>query len=57
MLLGYGVHFLGHKRLQMMQNLLSRTPFVLQVLLLAIVIFALLQMRSSDIQPFIYFQF
>ena len=57
MLLGYGVHFLGHKRLRMMQDVLSRTPFVLQVLLLAIVIFALLQMRSSDIQPFIYFQF
>lgn len=57
MVLGYAVHFISHKRLVGVQQILMKTPFLLQALLLLIVIFVLLQMRSSDIQPFIYFQF
>lgn len=57
MLLGYLTHFIGKQSIQRVQNVLMRTPFVLQALLLVVVIFVLLQVRSSEIQPFIYFQF
>ncbi|EOA09574.1 hypothetical protein A343_0025 [Porphyromonas gingivalis JCVI SC001] len=37
--------------------MLERAPFVLQTLMLVLLIFTIIQVRSSEIQPFIYFQF
>jgi D-alanyl-lipoteichoic acid acyltransferase DltB (MBOAT superfamily) len=39
------------------RNFLARLPLPLQSLIMALVIWILFQARSSDIQPFIYFQF
>ena len=35
----------------------SKTPLLVQALVLAIVIFIVIQTRQSDIMPFIYFQY
>lgn len=57
MLLGYVMHFVGQKRIESLQDRVMGLSFVAQLGLLVLVIFILIQMRSSDIQPFIYFQF
>lgn len=57
MLGGYMMHFVGQARLRRLQDGLMNMPFVLQVLLFVLLIFFVVQMRSSEIQPFIYFQF
>lgn len=57
MLIGYIMHFVPQNGLTRMQKVLEHSPFILQLLLLALVVFILIQMRSSEIQPFIYFQF
>jgi hypothetical protein len=40
-----------------MTAILSRSGVVVHALLLTAVIYIIIQVRSSDIQPFIYFQF
>lgn len=57
MLVGYLMHFISQKRLVWLQEKLMQTPFLIQLFLLWLVIFVVIQMRSSEIQPFIYFQF
>ncbi|MDD4310095.1 MAG: MBOAT family protein [Candidatus Cloacimonetes bacterium] len=54
---GYLFHWMPDKFELGFQNVLRRTPVLVQSLLLAIVIWILFQARSADIQPFIYFQF
>ena len=39
------------------QQLVVRAPLVMQVLMAAVMIWCVMQIKSSDIQPFIYFQF
>lgn len=55
--IGYLLHFIGKKTETKYVKILSDMPYVLQVLYFVIVIFIVVQFRSSDIQPFIYFQF
>jgi D-alanyl-lipoteichoic acid acyltransferase DltB (MBOAT superfamily) len=57
MLLGYLLHFAPERWEQRLCRGVIRTPFVLQAVLLALVIYLVIQVKSSDIQPFIYFQF
>lgn len=57
MILGYLMHFVNSARMQSLQHRLMVSPFAVQVLLLIVVIFIVIQMKSSEIQPFIYFQF
>lgn len=57
MLIGYIMHFVPQAGIVRMQKALEHSPFILQLLLLVLVVFILMQMRSSEIQPFIYFQF
>lgn len=57
MIVGYVMHFVGQRRIVSVQGVLARSPFVVQALLLTLLIFAIIQVRSSEIQPFIYFQF
>jgi hypothetical protein len=57
MLLGYLLHFAPERWEQSLCRGVIRTPFVLQSVLLALLIYLVIQVKSSDIQPFIYFQF
>jgi D-alanyl-lipoteichoic acid acyltransferase DltB (MBOAT superfamily) len=57
MALGYALHFVPNKYEYAFQNLIIQSPFILKVTYLAVIIFIVLQIKSSDIQPFIYFQF
>ena len=55
--LGYGMHFLPAKIDSDLQHKVGRASFWWQVALLALTAWCVMQVKSSDIQPFIYFQF
>ena len=57
MLLGYVLHFLPDSWSQAFEKVVVRLPLLLQACLLIAVIYIVIQVKSSDIQPFIYFQF
>lgn len=57
MALGFILHFMPQRLSLMTRNLVIKSPFVAQVLLIVIVIYIVIQIKSSDVQPFIYFQF
>jgi D-alanyl-lipoteichoic acid acyltransferase DltB (MBOAT superfamily) len=54
---GYLFHFMPKRFELAIQGLVTRSPLWLQALLLASVIFVVVQMKSAGVQPFIYFQF
>ena len=57
MAFGYLLHFIpSHIELQT-QQLVVKSPFVLKVAYLLVIVFVVIQIKSSEIQPFIYFQF
>lgn len=55
--LGYIGHFTPQKVVDKTVEILSRVPIVVHAVLLALVIWLVIQSKSADIQPFIYFQF
>ena len=57
MLLGYVMHFIPKNIENGFSNLIVKSPFVIKAVILLILIFVIIQIKSSDIQPFIYFQF
>lgn len=57
MLLGYILHFVPRSAEQFTEKLVTASPLVLKVVYLFIIIFIVIQIKSSEIQPFIYFQF
>lgn len=57
MLVGYIMHFLPASWQMSAQRYVTRTPLFGQALMLLLVIYIVVQVKSSDIQPFIYFQF
>ena len=57
MALGFFLHYLPDRAKDRMQRSLAAMPLVVQSLILAGMIWIVLQMQSADIQPFIYFQF
>lgn len=54
---GYLLHFTPHRWAVTLQNTLERTPLVAKALIFALFIYLVLQVRSSEIVPFIYLQF
>lgn len=56
-LLGYAMHFAPVRWTNGLRERLERTPLVLQAVILALVLFLIIQVRSSDIVPFIYLQY
>ncbi len=54
---GYILHMLPSSLNEWSCRLLSRGGFLLQLLLLVVMIWCVMQTKSSEIQPFIYFQF
>lgn len=57
LLAGYILHFTPSRVTACVRNGLTRAPLVIQAMVLAIVIFVVIQMKSAGVQPFIYFQF
>ncbi len=54
---GYLLHFLPHSAEVWAQKRVIGSSLVVQVVLMAVMIWCVMQTKSSDIQPFIYFQF
>ena len=57
MLIGFIIHFLPRKWDLKMQQTITLMPLWAKALLLCIAIFTVIQMKSAEIVPFIYFQF
>jgi D-alanyl-lipoteichoic acid acyltransferase DltB (MBOAT superfamily) len=57
MLLGFTMHFMPHSSAQFIENKITASPLILKVVYLSVIIFIVIQVKSSEIQPFIYFQF
>ena len=57
MVLGYVLHFLPTRWNERTEARLSRAPLVVNALLLAAMIVWVVQVKGSDVQPFIYFKF
>ena len=57
MLFGYVTHFVPNKWQEGCISAIGKTNVVIQALLIVAVIYMVIQIKSSDIQPFIYFQF
>ena len=55
--IGYALHFVPARADAAARRLVVRSPLAVQVLLAAAMIWLVMQVKSSDIQPFIYFQF
>lgn len=56
-MIGFLAHYLPDNWERWQERTLLRLPWIVQSLILAFVIWILFQAKSSDIQPFIYFQF
>lgn len=54
---GYLLHALPDAADRLFQRAVTASPLLVQVLLVAAVAWCVMQIKSSDIQPFIYFQF
>ncbi len=57
MILGYALHFIPKNFELKTQLAVTRLPVLLKVVFLVLVILVVVQFKSSEIQPFIYFQF
>jgi hypothetical protein len=56
-LLAFVLHFIPNVSTEYMIRYLMACPIVVKGILLSLLIFFVAQIQSSDIQPFIYFQF
>ena len=54
---GFLLHLMPGRADRFAQRLVSHAPLVLQIVMAAAMIWCVMQVKSSDIQPFIYFQF
>jgi len=54
---GYIIHFLPENIKEAYRGLFIRMPLILQLVVVMLVAVLLLQMRSTDVMPFIYFRF
>lgn len=57
MVVGFVLHFTPSRMQDFAQNQVVRSPFALKLAYLLVIIFIVIQIKSSEIQPFIYFQF
>lgn len=57
MLTGFVLHFLPTRWNERVEELMGRTPSILMALMLAAMIVWVIQVKGSEIQPFIYFKF
>ena len=57
MLLGYALHFVPKSIELKAQNIVTEMPLIAKAALVVSMIVILIQVKSSNVQPFIYFQF
>ena len=57
MIIGYIAHFIPKKLNLKFQQVIIDMPLIVKALVLCLVIFIVIQMKSAEIVPFIYFQF
>ncbi len=57
MLIGYSLHFIPKSVELKTENIVTNLPLLLKVSFMILVILLVVQFKSSEIQPFIYFQF
>ena len=57
MLLGYILHFMPQCLSDKAKAFITHCPLLIKAVFIVILIFIVIQIKSSDIQPFIYFQF
>lgn len=57
LLAGYILHFTPDSMVERTRGMLTRSPLLVQAMILALVIFVVIQVKSAGVQPFIYFQF
>lgn len=57
MVIGYVLHFMPKRAEDVLQGIVTRSPLLVQAVMLVIMIFIVVQFRSAGVQPFIYFQF
>ena len=57
MLLGYVLHFLPSNISERTQQSITAMPLVGKALLIVLIAFIVIQIKSAEVQPFIYFQF
>ncbi|MCD7972609.1 MAG: MBOAT family protein [Candidatus Azobacteroides sp.] len=57
MLLGFTLHFLPDSLVNKCRNRIINAPLVVNAIILALLIIGIMQIKSAEIQPFIYFQF
>lgn len=57
MILSYFLHFMPSKSEQFMENAIGALPLLAKAALVSLFILLVMQVKSSDVQPFIYFQF
>ncbi|MBR1667216.1 MAG: MBOAT family protein [Bacteroidaceae bacterium] len=57
MLLGYVLHFMPESLSDKAKTLVTKSPLLVKALLIVLLIWVVIQIKSSDVQPFIYFQF
>lgn len=55
--LGYVMHYMPDSLYRRAEHIITRTPLWIQGILVCLCIYLFIQVKSSDIQPFIYFQF
>ncbi len=56
-MLGFVLHFMGKKSEDQFKSSIAQAPFLLKVVMMTALILLVMQLRSADVQPFIYFQF
>lgn len=57
MAVGYLLHFVPDSWQNAVEKIVIRMPLFFQALLIVTIVYIVIQVKSSDIQPFIYFQF
>ena len=57
MLIGFVLHFIPEEIEKKAQQLVVKMPLIFQCCFFILVVLLVIQFKSSEIQPFIYFQF
>jgi hypothetical protein len=55
--LGYLMHFTPTRFKMGMQKVVTNTPLIGKAALILVIAYIVIQVKSAEIQPFIYFQF
>ena len=56
-IIGYVIHFLPKQIKVYSEKLITKSGIIIQALVLVLVIWVIIQVKTAEIQPFIYFQF